>query len=120
MAVQLLDPLDDHDAEATGVGVSEGGGGEERGSRLARAPSAQIVVVAAAAAVMQSACAASASRLGKGELSRCVLAGESGGAILTEAGGALLVVLLDANANQGLVNVEVKSAAAEVAKHTSF
>ena len=76
--------------------------------------------VAAAAAVMQSACAASASRLGKGELSRCVLAGESGGAILTEAGGALLVVLLDANANQGLVSVEVKSATAEVAKHTAF
>ena len=76
--------------------------------------------VAAAAAAMRSACAASASRLGKGDLSRCVLAGESGGAILTEAGGALLVVLLDANANQGLVSVEVKSAAAEIAKHTAF
>ena len=76
--------------------------------------------VAAAAAAMRSACAVTASRLGKGEFARCVLTGESGGAILAEAGGAVLAVLLNAGANQGLVGVEVKSAAAEVAKQTAF
>ena len=33
---------------------------------------------------------------------------------------AVLAVLLNAGANQGLVGVEVKSAAAEVAKQTAF
>ena len=59
-------------------------------------------------------------RLDRGDVERLVMSGVGGRAALSPAGGAFLVVLLEADTNLGLIQLELGAAANEAARKISL